>query len=80
MAEKIIKAKVSAGAKTEKIEEVEPDFFKIRVSEPPEKGRANERVLEIVAEYFGVPKFRVFLKSGHSYREKVILVDLKSQQ
>ena len=73
---KTIKVRVSAGAKTEKIEEVEPGVFKIRVSEPPEKGKANARVLELVAEYFKVPKSRVFLASGNVYREKIIMIDL----
>ena len=73
---KTIKVRVSAGAKTEKIEEVEPGVFKIRVSEPPEKGKANVRVLELVARYFKVPKSRVFLVSGNTYREKIIMIDL----
>ena len=75
MAEKIIKVKVSAGAKTEKIEEIEPGVFKVRVSEPPEKGKANDRVLELVAEYFKVSKSKVFLVSGNTYREKTIMID-----
>ena len=72
MKEKTIKVKVSAGAKTEKIEEVEPGIFKIRVTEQPEKGKANVRVLELVAEYFKVSKSKVFLVSGNTYREKII--------
>ena len=72
MKEKVIKVKVSAGAKTEKIDEIEPGVFKIRVSEPPEKGKANARVLELIAEYFNVSKSKVFLVSGNTYREKII--------
>lgn len=74
MSEKIIKVKVSAGAKTEKVEEVEPNVFKIRVSSPPEKGKANDRVSELLAEYFGVSRSKVFLVSGATYREKVFSV------
>lgn len=74
MSEKVIQVKVSAGVKTEKMEEVSPDHFKIRVQEPPEKGRANERVLELVAEYFNVPISNVTLKHGVSSRMKTILV------
>ena len=75
MAERIIKVKVSAGAKTEKVEEIEPNVFKIRVSSPPEKGKANDRVAELLAEYFKVSKSKVFLVSGATYREKVFMVD-----
>ena len=38
--------KVSAGAKTEKVEEVEPGVFKIRVISPPEKGKAKDAVIK----------------------------------
>jgi len=76
MVNKTIKVKVSAGAKTEKVEELADGTFKIRVTEPPEKGKANSRVLELVAEYFGIPKSNVILLSGHTYREKVIVVEV----
>ena len=76
MADKIIKVKVSAGAKTEKVEETGPGVFKIRVSAPPERGKANDRVAELLAEYFKVSKSRVFLVSGATNREKVFCIDL----
>lgn len=76
MTGKTIKVKVSAGAKTEKIEEVESGVFKVRVTQPPEKGKANQRVLELVAEYFKIPRLKVTLLSGHTFREKIIAVDL----
>lgn len=53
---KIVTVKVSAGARVEKVEEVGLDSFKVRVQVPPEKGKANERVIEILAERYGVPK------------------------
>lgn len=76
MEERIIKVKVSAGAKTEKIEEVSPDVFKIRVAAPPEKGKANSRVAELLAKHFEVPMSRVLLVSGETYREKVFCIQI----
>lgn len=76
MSEKIIKVKVSAGAKTEKVEEIESGVFKIRVQESPEKGKANQRVAELLAKHFNVPRTRVFLVSGATYREKVFSITL----
>ena len=76
MAEKIIKEKVSAGAKTEKIEEIEPGSFKIRVQAPPEKGKANARVSEMLAKYFNIPRSKVFLMSGATYKEKTFSVEI----
>ncbi len=71
----IITVKVSAGAKTEKVEEVEPSIFKVRVQAPPEKGKANQRVSELLAKHFGLPITKVVLISGATYREKRFLID-----
>ncbi len=76
MPNKTIKVKVSAGAKTEKIEEMEDGSFKIRVQAPPEKGKANERVAELLAEHFQISKSKIFLVSGQTHREKVFLIEL----
>jgi uncharacterized protein (TIGR00251 family) len=72
--DKIVSVKVSAGAKTEKVEEIEPGVFKIRVGAPPEKGKANQRVAELLAKHFNIPISRVFLKSGAVSREKLFLI------
>lgn len=70
-----VRIKVSAGSKIEKVEEIGDGILKIRVREQPEKGKANDRVIELVAAHFGVPKSLVVLKSGASSRDKVVLVD-----
>lgn len=76
MPSKTIKVRVSAGAKTENVEEVESGVFKIRVAVAPEKGKANERVAELIAEYYKIPKSKIFLASGATYKEKVFLIDV----
>jgi uncharacterized protein (TIGR00251 family) len=75
VAEKLIKVRVSAGAKTESVEEVGPGEFKVRVSAPPEKGKANQRVAELLAEYFKISKSKVFLMSGATFREKTFSIE-----
>jgi len=72
----IIKIRVSAGAKTEKVKQMSDGSFKVRVNAPPEKGKANERVIELLAEHFQVSKSKVAILSGQTYREKTVLVDL----
>ena len=75
MPTKLIKIRVSAGAKTEKVEEMADGVLKVRVHAVAEKGKANTRVLEVVAEYFHVPVYKVSLVSGGSYREKVLAIE-----
>lgn len=38
-------------------------------------GRANEAVINLLAEYYDVPKTRVTIIKGHSTHRKVIEVD-----
>jgi uncharacterized protein len=42
------------------------------VTAPAESGRANEAVVRLLAEMFGVPRSSVRLLSGHSGRDKVV--------
>jgi uncharacterized protein YggU (UPF0235/DUF167 family) len=47
----------------------------VRVTAPPEDGRANEAVVALLAEALDVPKSRVRILRGHAAREKQIAVD-----
>ncbi len=42
---------------------------------PPEDGRANEAVLRLLAEALSVPRKSVSLVSGHTARDKIVLLD-----
>jgi uncharacterized protein len=42
------------------------------VAAVPERGRANEAVLRLLAETLGLPKSDVSLVSGHAGRDKVV--------
>ncbi|OGF63050.1 hypothetical protein A2662_00400 [Candidatus Giovannonibacteria bacterium RIFCSPHIGHO2_01_FULL_45_33] len=69
---KKISVKVKTGAKIEKIEKDPLGGYNVRVRERPTDGRANEAVIEALAEYFGVPKSAVSIISGHASKTKII--------
>ena len=46
------------------------DALKVRVAAPPEKGRANEALVAVLAEAFGVAAKDVTLVSGEASRSK----------
>ena len=52
----------------------------MRVAEPPEDGRANEAVLRLLAQTLGVPRASVTLVSGHSSRDKIVVLDGVEQE
>jgi uncharacterized protein YggU (UPF0235/DUF167 family) len=44
----------------------------VRVGAPPERGKANEAVLALLAEVLAVPRSSVALVSGGRSRDKVV--------
>lgn len=48
--------------------------LKVSVSAPPEKGRANAAVLELLASVLGVARSRLRVVAGESASEKVVAV------
>ena len=68
-----IQVKVKPGSKTEELSR-EGDSFIIKVKEPTKEGKANQAVIKLLAEHFGVPQRQVMILSGISTRNKVIEV------
>lgn len=64
--------KVCPKAKQEKVEKMSETNFKVRVKEPPEKGKANEAVLRALAGYFRVAKSKIRIVSGSTSKLKII--------
>jgi uncharacterized protein (TIGR00251 family) len=68
-----IQVKVKPSSRTEEVSQ-EGDSFIIKVKEPPREGRANQAVIKLLAEHFGVPRSQVRILSGFRSRNKVIEV------
>lgn len=71
--------KIRLKAKEERVKKVNPSLFETQknhyevfVKEPPLEGKANRRIIELLAEYFNVPKSKVKIISGLTSREKII--------
>jgi uncharacterized protein (TIGR00251 family) len=48
--------------------------LKVKVVAAPEKGRANEEICEVLAEYLGVPKRSVEVIHGHTSAQKRVRI------
>ncbi len=81
----IVKAKTRA--KENKVERVtqaglgfdnikeEMVVYKVSVKEAPVAGRANEAIVRILAEYFGVGRAQVRLVTGQTSKQKIFEID-----
>ena len=51
------------------------DSLKVKVKAPPEKGRANEAVVALLADRLGIDPSSIAVVSGHGSPAKVVAVD-----
>ncbi|MCX7593034.1 MAG: DUF167 domain-containing protein [Fischerella sp.] len=69
------KVKVKPNSKVQKIEEVADGSLTVYLKSPPVDGKANEELIQVLAEKFDMPKSRIRIKSGLSSRNKLIEID-----
>ena len=71
-----IQVKVKPNAKTAEVSH-EGASFVVKVNEPPKEGKANQAVIKLLAEHFGVPQSQVRILSGFKSKNKVIEITKK---
>lgn len=67
--------KVKTKAKEKKIEKIDENHFIVKIKELPEKGKANQEVIKIIAQYFKVSLSQVAIISGLKSKNKIIYVN-----
>ena len=67
-----IELKVITRAKKEIVEKISENSYRIKVSLPPEKGKANKRVIELLSKEFGISKQYIRIISGEISNRKTI--------
>ena len=67
-----VRLKVSPGAARAAVVGRHGESWKLRVAAAPERGKANEAVLALLAEALAVPRSSVTLVSGGSSRDKIV--------
>lgn len=71
-----LRLRVKAGARQDAILGVHAGALKLGVTEPPEKGKANKAVLELLGATLGVAPSSLELISGHACSDKVVYIPL----
>jgi uncharacterized protein len=70
-----VEVTVSPGAARSELVGRHGDGWKARVAAPPERGKANNALEELLADALGVPRERVEVVAGRSSRRKVVEVE-----
>ncbi len=69
-----LQVKVVPGASRNRVAGRYGDGVKVQVSAAPEKGKANEAVVEVLAEWLGVKASQVAIVAGHGQPRKTVMV------
>ena len=65
---------IPRSAKSEIVGELADGTLKVRIAAPPEKGKANEALIALLAESYGVPRGAIEILSGHGTARKLVRV------
>ncbi len=57
-----------------KVEKITDSVFKVWLTAQPIEGRANQALVKILAEYFGVAKSNIEIKTGKTSKNKVVII------
>ena len=66
------KIRVIPGASRDLVEPQDDGSLRVYVTAPPEKGRANKAVINLLAKYFDIKKSQIDIISGHMNRDKIV--------
>jgi uncharacterized protein len=70
-----LRLRVAPGSRRPGVAGRHGDGWKVRVAQPPEGGRANEAVVELLAETLDLPRAAVSIVSGHGGRDKIVALE-----
>jgi uncharacterized protein (TIGR00251 family) len=66
---------VKPNARTNEVELKDDGSYLVKVSVPPIEGRANEKLIEILAEHFHKPKRSIRISSGTRGKHKIVEIE-----
>ncbi len=70
----VIHVRAQPGARRNAVTGTHDGALKIAVSAAPERGKANEAIIEVLANYLSVPRFNIQQISGATHRQKAFYI------
>ena len=75
MAARVIQVKVQPGARRTELSWQGPDQCRAKLTAPPVDGKANEALIELLAEELGVRRSAVTIIRGQAARTKIVKIE-----
>jgi len=76
----ILQVKITPNASKNSIEGYHGNFLRIRIAAAPDKGKANDELIEFLASCLSISKSRIKLLSGHTSRLKKLEIDIDAEE
>ena len=76
----LIRVKAVPGASRDSIAGLLGDRLKVRISAPPEGGKANKAICKVLASALSLKPAQVQIENGHTNPEKTIRIVGRTQQ
>ena len=70
-----LRVRVAPGARRSEIVGRHGDAWKVRVRSAPERGRANDELVELLAGRLGLTRSELRVVAGHAARDKIVELD-----
>lgn len=67
--------KVKPNSKEAKVGKIDECHFDVWVNELPIKGKVNDALIKILADYFSVSQSKICITHGHASRQKIVNID-----
>jgi uncharacterized protein len=71
----IIRVRVIPNAKHNEVMNRVGSIVRVRIAAPAVEGKANDELIEFLAEFFSVPKSKVSILRGEKGKEKTIQIE-----
>jgi uncharacterized protein (TIGR00251 family) len=70
-----ISVTVKPNAKKASVKALSDGEYHVAVNAPPHDGKANEALIELLADYFSVAKSKIKIVRGQTGRKKIVAID-----
>jgi uncharacterized protein (TIGR00251 family) len=70
----VLQLRIQPGARRTEVAGLHAGRLKLRIAAPPVDGKANQCLLDFLAEAFGVPRSQVALLGGETSRDKKVTI------
>lgn len=72
---KTYRVSVKPKSKQKLVEHINPNHLIVKLTQSPQKGKANKQLITLIADFFHIRPNKVKLIKGHSQSQKIITID-----